>query len=71
MEVENKKVYDNRDMLLGRIDERTAEIPEMRKDIKDLHGRMKVVEVKSGLYGMIGAGIFIIGMKIKTFFGVS
>jgi len=70
MEVENKDVYEKRDILLGRIDERTAEIPEMRKDIKDLHGRMSKVEVKSTFLGMFGAGLVFAAMKIKTMFGV-
>ncbi len=76
--MENKEVYDQRDMLLGRIDERTARIPEIENkveqanvDIKELHGRIIAVEVKSGLYGMIGAMVIFAGIKIKSLFGVS
>ncbi len=50
----NKDTYKNRDMLLGRIDERTSHIPKMRDDINKLSRKIAIVEIKSGLWGTLG-----------------
>lgn len=70
MAPEDKDLYKRRDFLLGEIHANVKRIPQIEKDVKDLHGRMRAVEVKSGLWGVLGGmSIFIIA-KIKTFMGV-
>jgi hypothetical protein len=69
MAPENKEVYQKRDFLLGEIHANVKRIPQIEKDVKELHGRMVAVEVKSGLWGLLGGiSIFVIA-KLKTYFG--
>lgn len=71
MSPENKKVYENRDLLLGEIHANVKRIPQIEQDVKELHGRMRAVEVKSGMWGVLGGiSVFVI-VKLKTIIGVN
>lgn len=60
--------YKNRDMLLGRIDERTSHIPKMREDINKLSKKIAIVEIKSGVFGTLGGGLTVAIIYMKDYF---
>lgn len=64
----NKDTYKNRDMLLGRIDERTSHIPKMRDDINKLGKEIAIIKVKSGLWGTLGGAIAVGLYYLKDLF---
>jgi hypothetical protein len=60
-----KDIYENRDMLLGQIEERTRCIPQMQRDVSSLKRKVAIVELKSGLWGVIGGILAIVGLYFK------
>ena len=63
-----KEVYKNRDMILGRIDERTKCIPDIQKDISSLKKEVAVIKWKSGIFGTLGGTITMILYYLKNLF---
>ncbi len=63
----DKDIYERRDFLLGQIDERTAHIPQMRKDINKLSKKVAVAEFKSGLWGSLGGAIAVFLYYLKDY----
>ena len=63
-----KDIYKNRDVILGRLDERTKCIPDMQKDITCIKKKMAVLEIKSGIFGTVGGGITVALLYLKDFF---
>lgn len=63
-----KDIYKNRDVILGRIDERTQCIPQIQKDISSLKSEVAVIKWKSGIFGTIGGGVTVALIYMKDYF---
>lgn len=55
---------------IARIDERTACLPQMQKDVACLSKKVAVVEVKSGIWGTIGGFIAVFVLWFKKLYGI-
>ncbi len=64
---EEESVYEKRDFMLGQIHERTAHIPQMMEDINKLGRKVAIIEVKSGIFGVLGGILAIAGLYLKQF----